>query len=86
VSAPAKEKVGSARMRGASLMALRAYREMKQFAQRQTLRHSDEKPVAAVTYTEGPMLYIGEQIVKRMGKMGYPSKIAEHYSAFAHLS
>lgn len=43
------------------------------------VRFQDPKPSAAVTRNLGPMLYIGQQIVKRMGKMGYPSKIAEHY-------
>lgn len=53
--------------------------QLHKFAQNQTLRHSDERPSAAVTYDQGPMLYIGQQIVKRMAKMGYPSKIQEHW-------
>lgn len=42
-------------------------------------RSQVEKPVHRVTKCEGPMLYIGQQIVKRMEKMGYPSKIHEHF-------
>jgi hypothetical protein len=37
------------------------------------------KPLHKVIKTEGPMLYIGQQIVKRMEKTGYPSKVIEHW-------
>lgn len=53
--------------------------QLTKWSQNQTLRHQDEKPNARVTYTEGPMLYIGQQICKRMAKMGYPAKIAVHW-------
>jgi hypothetical protein len=31
------------------------------------------------TYTDGPMLYLGQQIVKVMQDAGYPAKIFHHY-------
>lgn len=31
------------------------------------------------TYTDGPMYYLGQQIVKQMEDAGYPAKIAECY-------
>lgn len=38
-----------------------------------------EKTQTRYTYTEGPMLYIGQQIVRAMQDAGYPAKIAEYY-------
>lgn len=38
-----------------------------------------EKTQTRFTYTEGPMLYIGQQIVKAMQDAGYPAKIVEYY-------
>lgn len=42
-------------------------------------RYQDPKPLVRVNHTEGPMLFLAQQIVKRMDKMGYPSRIQELY-------
>lgn len=38
-----------------------------------------EKRQTRFSYNEGPMLFIGQQIVKRMQDAGWPSKIYYHY-------
>lgn len=42
-------------------------------------RQGDPKPVYRVDKTQGPMQFLGGQICKRMGQIGYPSKIAQGY-------
>lgn len=55
------------------------FEEMTNYANPKEVRQTDGKPLTRVNHDEGPMLYIGQQIVKRMEKMGYPSRIVEHY-------
>lgn len=38
-----------------------------------------EKRLSRNVYRDGPMAFIGRQIVRRMGDKGWPCKISEHY-------
>lgn len=39
----------------------------------------EKKQSVRLSHVDGPMYYLAQQIVKRMGKAGYPSKIYEHF-------
>lgn len=43
------------------------------------LKYQAEKRQTRYTYTDGPMIYLGQQIVKKMQDAGYPSKIFYGY-------
>ena len=43
------------------------------------MRETVSKKQTRFTYTQGPMFYIGQQIVRQMQESGHPCKIFEHY-------
>ena len=63
----------------AEVLKTGSFAPLRALATSKEVRHQVEKPLYRVNKNEGPMLFIGQQIVKRMEKMGYPSKIAEHW-------
>ena len=47
-------------------------------------KSGDPHPQTRFTWTEGPMIYLGQQICKRMEKGGWPSRIAYGYRTPEH--
>ena len=41
-------------------------------------RHATAKKLTRYTYTEGPIYYVGQRIVRQMQEAGYPAIIFEH--------
>lgn len=42
-------------------------------------RQQPDKATTRYTYTDGPMFFLGQQIIRKMEEMGYPSKIYTLY-------
>jgi hypothetical protein len=55
------------------------YKTLHEFAYSKELRFQVEKPKAFLNSSDGPMIWLGDQIVKRMEKAGWPSKVYYGY-------
>lgn len=45
-------------------------------------KHTPERQQTRYTYTDGPMYFLGQQIVRKMQQAGWPAKIYECYRTF----